>query len=160
MITPEEVKRRAIQLLGERSVVRTLGKWFVVFDKHSPDVQILPDFNLHRLLTKNDIQSHTRLDIKILADLQNIYEEFDEEIDVLETFTYPYQDQVAYEDPVHEEFHQIGAAIDIKPRRRGHMIMRELHKATRRAKKSGGAHLFKDYIHIDSMYTWKTKERG
>lgn len=74
MITNQEVKARVKSMLGENHLEYYNAKWYLVFDATTPDCRILPSFTLRQLQTKNKYETFTKLDVKILADLENIQE--------------------------------------------------------------------------------------
>lgn len=166
-MTKEQVKENAIKLLGEEHIEKSEGKWFITFNKTTPNVWITPGFQLHEFLTKNKGDSTTRLDIRLLADMQNIYNEAKGEIEIVESYMHPDQKPANphIETDLTLSWYRKGLALcfrDKKPKvsgaRRAPKRIRELQKATRKTKKSGARFIHKDCIMINTLFNWFFEE--
>lgn len=146
-MTPADVKERILSLMGEKHIDYINAKYFLVFDKFTPDCQVLPLFKLSDLITKNPDDSYTRLDVKVLADLNNIVEDFGEPVKIVDTFRYLHMNRSKDEK---EAFAHIeGTAIDLRPVNM--KLMRELHKSVRKKKSRGRKILTANLVHIDTI---------
>lgn len=148
-----DVIARAKEMLGPKSIVYQNAKHYLIFDKTSPNCQILPSFKLHELLTKNKNDTYTRIDTKILARLQNIADVYGGKIKILKSFSYVYEtDKNASEKEQLE--HEEGYALDIAPVKEGWEAMRLLHIAVRKVEFFGSRAMYEDHVHIGSGPRW------
>lgn len=151
----------------EGQIDKQVGKDFLIFDKYTPDFQILPDFTLHDFLTKNPVDSRTRIDVKVLETVQNVNEmyrkkmkKFDHRnecrVVIKETLitrnmrgAYKYTDK-------QRDILEKGSGIVIVPHLSYPHHMAELHKEIRKYRLTTtnlmGMYMYHDRVFLDSLY--------
>lgn len=157
-----EVKDRLETLLDRNQVFFNAGHHYVSFDKYTKNVDVLERFKLHDFLSKQKGKT-TLVNLKLIADVHNICEVLNDTFFIGETQIFPGQRLKHPEDYVSEKLHRNGDAIDIYPRTVRHRVYRELQKAVRKTKTSGGRLIFTTHIHLDAMLDRKqdfTRDRG
>lgn len=153
LITRKQVIERVETLLGKENILFTSGHYYLSFDKFTKNVNILEKFKLHEFLNVNRDNIPTRVNLKLLVDVHNIQDVYGGKFKIGDTFALPHQKLKFKEEPMYDRYYREGNALCIIPLSKEYIHIRELYRACRLAKKTGGAILYKDHIHIDAMLT-------
>lgn len=134
----------------ERNGLKVINGSFIEFNKNSTDFQILPNFKLHELLTKDKSGNrYTLIDLNVLIDLQIIRNEFGSPIGISSSFR-----SEAYnrsQNGATSSEHKKGRALDIYSIK-GYTA--KLKAVVRKVKKTGGRGLnYNTFVHIDTGRT-------
>lgn len=146
-MTTQGLKSRIIDLLGEKYLFECNGRTFLQFDDSDDlSIQVLPNFTLEELLTKNKTDTFTKLELGVLVLLQTIRDDFG----------YPTIVSSSYRSKVYNKSvngatssrHEIGDALDSHPKNMARLA--EYKKLITKMDIQGGMGLYPSFVHIDT----------
>lgn len=146
-MTVVELKKKIIEGLGERYISESGGRVYVNFDAEDDlDFQILPNFTLGELITKNKVDTFTKLELGVLVELQAVREDFGHPVTVSSSYRSKAYNKSKKGATSSE--HMLGHAIDSHP-----VDLRRIaqYKAVIRTRNiKGGVGEYKTFVHIDT----------
>lgn len=146
-MTIQGLKSRIIELLGEKHLHECNGRTFLQFDGMDDlSIMILPNFSLEELLTKNQIDTFTRLELGVLVLLQTIRQDFGYPVIVSSSYR-----SKAYNKSVNgatSSRHEIGDALDSHPKNMARLA--EYKKLITKMDIQGGMGLYPSFVHVDT----------
>ena len=146
-MTTQGLKSRIIDLLGEKYLFECKGRTFLQFDATDDlSIMVLPNFSLEELLTKNKVDTFTRLELGVLVLLQTIREDFGYPVIVSSSYR-----SKAYNKSVNgatSSRHEIGDALDSHPKNMARLA--EYKKLITKMDIQGGMGLYPLFVHIDT----------
>lgn len=145
----KQLKERIISYLGEPSIQMFNGKEYLIFD-NTEDLswKVLPNFTLGELLTKNKIDSYTKLDLDLLIELQTFRDLWGSGIGVSSSYR-----SEAYNRSTNgatSSEHINGNALDTYPINGDILGYKDIIRFN---KKSGGRGYYRTFVHIDTGRT-------
>lgn len=146
-MTTQGLKSRIIDLLGEKHLHECKGRTFLQFDDSDDlSIQVLPNFTLQELLTKNKVDTFTRLDLGVLVLLQTIREDFGYPVIVSSS----YRSKAYNKSKSHATAsrHIVGDALDSHPENMARLP--EYKKLIIEMDIPGGMGLYPSFVHIDT----------
>lgn len=149
MTTIQELKDRIIDLLGEKYINECDGRYFLQFDATDDlTIQVLPNFTLGELLTKNKVDTFTKLELGVLCLLQDIRDEFGYSVVVSSSFRSKTYNKSL--DGATSSRHMVGDALDSHPRDKKRLLAYK--KLIRSMNIKGGVGEYSSFVHIDTYY--------
>lgn len=140
-----------LETITEKMGENAVSGGFVKFCAHDEDWQILPNFRLHELLTKNRQDTTTILHIPLLEELQAIRDAFGKPIRITSSYRSPEYNRSV--NGATSSQHALGRALDIQPIDGSYLW--QLKQVVKNLKKSGGIGTYKTFVHIDTGRTRK-----
>lgn len=153
MTTIQELKDRIIDLLGEKYINECDGRYFLQFDATDDlSIQVLPNFTLGELLTKNKVDTFTKLELGVLALLQTIRDRFGYPVVVSSSYrSNAYNKSL---DGATSSRHMVGDALDSHPK--DAKKLEEYKSVIRKMNISGGFGQYPNFVHIDTR-PWRAR---
>ena len=153
MTTIQELKDRITDLLGEKYINECDGRYFLQFDANDDlSIQVLPNFTLGELLTKNKVDTFTKLELGVLALLQTIRDNFGYPVVVSSSYrSNAYNKSL---DGATSSRHMVGDAIDSHPKDKKRLG--EYKSVIRKMNIPGGFGQYPSFVHIDTR-PWKAR---
>lgn len=153
MTTIQELKDRIINLLGEKYINECDGRYFLQFDATDDlSIQALPNFTLGELLTKNKIDTFTKLELGVLALLQTIRDNFGYPVVVSSSYrSNAYNKSL---DGATSSRHMVSDAIDSHPKDKRRLPAYK--KVIAKMDIPGGFGIYPDFCHVDTR-PWKAR---
>jgi len=149
-MTIQELKTRIISLMGGKYIHESNGRYFLQFDDRDDlSIMVLPNFSLRELLTKNTVDTFTKIELGVLALIQTIRDDFGYPIVVSSSYrSKAYNKSV---DGATSSRHEIGDALDSHPTDPKRLPQ---YKALITKKNiPGGMGLYPTFVHIDTRAT-------
>ena len=139
-------------LLGPGATYKFMGHDMLSFDLRTENVEIIEGFRLHEFLTHSRIKKNTFVNVKLLAELDDIHKALGRKFGIVQTSFFKEHDMALFpEDRASTKWHWQGHAIDIVPLGKSYTENRELYKTVRRVKQKGAAIFHDTHIHLDIM---------
>lgn len=146
-MTVQDLKQHIIDGLGEKYISECNGRVYVNFDAEDDlDFQILPNFTLGELLTKNRDNTFTRLELGVLVELQAIRDDFGHPVVVSSSYRSKSYNKSLNGATASE--HLNGHAIDSHPKDNKRLPQYKSVIRTRNIK--GGVGEYKNFVHVDT----------
>lgn len=146
-MTVQELKQHIVEGLGEKYISECNGRVYINFDKEDDlRFQILPNFNLGELLTKNRKNTFTKLELGVLLLLQSIREKFGHPVRVSSSYR-----SKAYNSSLNgatSSQHLLGHAIDSHPTDPKRIA--EYKAVIRMMDIKGGVGEYNNFVHVDT----------
>ncbi|HEX8577106.1 MAG TPA: D-Ala-D-Ala carboxypeptidase family metallohydrolase [Flavobacterium sp.] len=144
----EDLKKHIIEGIGKEHIEGD----YIIFDADADlEFQVLKNFNLLELLTKNKKVSYTKLNLNILLELQSLREKWGSPIGINSSYrSKDYNDKM---EGAKASQHLISNALDTFPI---NGKIKEYQKFIKENKKTGGVGMYKTFVHIDcgSTRSW------
>jgi uncharacterized protein YcbK (DUF882 family) len=152
-MTVQQLRDRIAELLGDKYISECEGRYFLQFDS-SDDLTIsaLPNFTLEELLTKNKVDTFTKLELGVLVLLQTIRDEFG--YPVVVSSSYRSKTYNKSKSGATASRHMIGDAIDSHPKDSKRLM--SYKKLIMGMDIPGGMGIYPQFVHIDTR-PWKAR---
>lgn len=149
----QELKDRIAELLGDKYISECDGRYFLQFDSGDDlTISALPNFTLEELLTKNKVDTFTKIELGVLCLLQRIRDDFG--YSVVVSSSYRSKDYNKSKSRATSSRHIIGDAIDSHPKDKKRLP--EYKKLVTKMNIPGGFGIYPDFIHIDTR-PWRAR---
>lgn len=152
-MTIQELKDRITELLGEKYICECEGRFFLQFDAYDDlSVWVLPNFTLEELLTKNQGDTYTKIELGVLALLQDIRDEFGHPVAV--SSSYRAKAYNKSKDGKTASRHLLSDALDSHPK---DLKRLPTYKKLIRSKNiPGGYGEYPSFVHVDTR-PWRAR---
>lgn len=135
------LKTHIICTLGEKAIE---GNYLVFTNDSDLEFNVLPNFNLLELLTKNKSDSYTKINLNILLELQYLRDLWGAPIGINSSYRSKKYNTALGGAKASE--HLVSNALDTYP---VNGKIKEYSKLVKENKKTGGTGFYKTFVHID-----------
>jgi uncharacterized protein YcbK (DUF882 family) len=145
-MTIQELRQHIIDGLGEKYISECEGRFYLSFDKEDDlTFKVLPNFTLGEFLTKNKVDTYTKLELGVMTLLQAIRETFGSPVVVSSTYR-----SKSYNSSLNgatASQHILGTAVDSSPKDKS--LIKKYKEVIRKMNINGGVGEYPTFVHVD-----------
>lgn len=145
----QELVNRIKEEVHPEAIINSDGKYFIIFNKFTPDYQIVKNYTLHEFMTKDASDSFTRINLKLVIYLDEFTELTGEKFRIDESYT-PMA-FCRYKDPVQKEMFTDGSALMVSLARRSQIgtLLKVFKKVRRYSKPLLGIFVSEHQVYLE-----------